>query len=340
MALKIAINGFGRIGRAAFRILLEKHPQAEVVAINDLGKPEVLLHLFKYDSVYRSYKGEAKLEEGSFLIKTGRKETRVKLFSEKDPSLLPWKDLEIDVVLECTGVFTHLEGAKKHLEAGAKKVIISAPSKSPEVPTYLLGVNEEKFDSAKDNVISMGSCTTNCLAPIAKILNETFGIKRGFFTTAHGYTNSQRLLDAYHKDFRRARAAAVNIIPTTTGAAKTVEKCVPELKGKLTGIALRVPVPTVSIIDFVALLEKEVSAEELNKLFKDFSNKKELQRILKVEEAPLVSSDYIGSPYSCVVDALSTQSFGSLVKILAWYDNEWGYATRLAEMAEYVGNKI
>jgi len=309
MAIKIAINGFGRIGRATLRRILDNHPDLDVVAVNDLGDSEMMAHLLKYDSLYGTYNKQVRVNGEELLINWEKNEKKIQLFSEKDPENLPWKDLSIDIVLECTGVFTKLEGSKKHLLAGAKKVIISAPAKSEEIPTYLLGVNQDKYNPQKDDIVSMASCTTNCLAPIAKILNEEFGIEKGFMTTVHSYTNNQRILDAPHKDFRRMRAAALNIIPTTTGAAKSVEKCLPELEGKLTGIALRVPVPTVSIVDFVALLQKQVTAEEVNNLLKEVSNKEELKNILKVEDMPLVSSDYIGSTYSCVVDSLSTQSF-------------------------------
>ena len=332
--LKIAINGFGRIGRPTFRRILDQHPGLEVAAINDLTEPKTLAHLLKYDSLYGIY----------------HKKIKAKVFSEKDPEKLPWKKLGIDVVLECTGRFTDREGAQKHLKAGARKVIISAPAKSSafaqasadkeEIPTYLLGVNQEKYNAKKDNIVSMGSCTTNCLAPVAKVLQDEFGIEKGFMTTVHSYTNDQRILDLSHKDLRRARAAGLNIIPTTTGAARTVEKCLPELKGKLAGLALRVPTPTVSIIDFVCQVKKETTLEEINYVFKQASQKEELTGILGIEDAPLVSSDYKGNSFSAIVDALSTQAFGSLIKVLAWYDNEYGYACRLADFAEYIGKRL
>ena len=326
--MKIAINGFGRIGRPAFKRILENHPDLEVVAINDLTDKETLIHLLKYDSVY-----------GRFDLKDDSRLKGIRFFQEKDPANLPWRDLGVDVVLECSGVFTDIEGAKKHLKAGAKKVIISAPSKSDEVPTYLLGVNEKKYDREKDDIISMGSCTTNCLAPVVKVLNDNFGVERGFMTTVHSYTNDQRILDLPHSDLRRARAAALNIIPTTTGAAKTVAKAIPELNDKLDGIALRVPTPTVSITDFICNLKKSVSVKEINDLFKKVSQG-ELKGILAVSEEELVSMDFKGNSYSSIVDLPLTMVKDNLVKVVSWYDNEWGYACRLAEMAEYVGKRL
>jgi len=307
MPIKIAINGFGRIGRAAFKAIAE-NKDLKVVCINDLADKETLIHLLKHDSVYGEYKGKI----------------AARFVSEKDPLKLPWKG--IDVVLECTGVFADLK-AKKHLKAGAKKVIISAPAKEASIPTYLLGANEEEYKG--ENLISMGSCTTNCLAPIAKVLDETFGIEKGFLTTIHSYTTTQNILDAPHKDLRRARAAALNIVPTTTGATKTVEKVLPNLKGKLSGLALRVPTPVVSIVDFVCKLKKETTAQKLNKVLAK-------KGIIFVSFEPLVSADFIGSPYSAVVDANLTQVQGKMAKILAWYDNEYAYGLRLAEMAQYI----
>jgi len=335
--IKIAINGFGRIGRLTFRKLLNDYKDSiEVVAINDLTDAETLAHLLKHDSLYGMYDKAVNVSENEILIE----DKKIKVFSEKDPSNLPWKESGVDIVLECTGVFRDLDGSQKHLTAGAKKVIISAPAKSDEIPTYLLGVNEDKYKPEKDNIISNGSCTTNALAPIAKVLNDELEIVKGFMTTVHSYTNDQRILDLPHKDLRRARAAGLNIIPTTTGAAETVEKCLPELKGKLDGLALRVPTPTVSIVDFVCQVKKETSVEEVNQFLKKASQREELQGILAVEDRPLVSSDYRGNSYSCIVDSLSTMVKGNLVKVLSWYDNEWGYACRLAEMAEYIGKKL
>ena len=326
MAIKIAINGFGRIGRPVFRTIIDSHPELEVVAINDLTDKATLKHLLKYDSLYGIF-GKSIDSEIQFL-------------AEKDPENLPWKKLGVDVVLECTGLFTEFEGAKKHLEAGGKKVIISAPSKSKEIGTFVLGVNEEKYDAGKDNVVSMASCTTNCLAPVAKVLNDSFKIVRGFMTTIHSYTNDQRILDLPHKDVRRARAAALNIVPTSTGAASAIGKVIPELEGKLDGIALRVPTPTVSTLDLICLVEKETTSQEVNYAMKKASQNKELKGILGVEDAPLVSSDYKGNSFSAVVDAGLTMAQDNLLKVVAWYDNEWAYACRLAEFAEYVGKKL
>lgn len=337
--IKVAINGFGRIGRPTFRRILDKHPELEVVAVNDLAPPETLAHLLRYDSLYGIYDKRVKFYEDELLIDGTAGGKKVKVFAEAEPEKLPWKKLDIDIVLECTGRFTDLEGAKKHLAAGAEKVIISAPAKSEEIPIYLLGVNHQNYNPKKDDIISMGSCTTNCLAPVAKILDEKFEIEKGFMTTVHSYTNDQRILDLAHQDLRRARAATLNIIPTTTGATETVEKCLPGLKGKLDGLALRVPTPTVSIVDFVCQVKKETTAEEVNYLLKKASAREELRGILGVEDAPLVSSDYKGNSYSAIVDSLSTMAKGNLIKVLVWYDNEWGYACRLAEMAEYVGTK-
>ena len=332
--IKIAINGFGRIGRPVFRRILENHPDLEVVAINDLTDNETLAHLLKYDSLYGRYDKKVDSTKDSISV-DGKK---FKVFEQADPEKLPWKELGVDVVLECTGYFTKLEDAKKHIKAGAKKVIISAPGKSEGIPGFVLGVNEDKYDS-NDDVIDMGSCTTNCLAPIAKVLNDAFKIKTGFMTTIHSYTNDQRILDLPHKDLRRARAAAVNIVPTTTGATKAIGKIIPELDNILDGIALRVPVPVVSVLDLVVEVEKSTTAKEVNEALKKAGNK-ELKGILKVEEEPLVSSDYIGDTYSAVVDASLTDVHDTLIKIIGWYDNEYAYACRLAEFAEFVGKKI
>ena len=332
--IKVAINGFGRIGRPAFRRILDNHPNLEVVAINDLTDPKTLTHLLKYDSIYGMYKKSVKFTENSLIV-DGKE---IKIFAQTDPSKLPWKKLGIDIVLECTGRFTDLEGAKKHITAGAKKVIISAPGDG--TPSFILGVNEEKYDPPKDNVVDMGSCTTNCLAPVAKVLNDNFGIIKGFMSTIHSYTNDQKVLDLSHKDLRRARAAALNIIPTTTGAAKAIGKVIPELKGKLDGIAFRVPTPTVSVLDLICEIKKKTTVQEVNYIFKKASQKKEFQGILGIEDAPLVSSDYIGNSFSAIVDAPSTMVIENLVKIVAWYDNEWAYACRLAEFTEFVGKKL
>jgi glyceraldehyde 3-phosphate dehydrogenase len=340
--IKIAINGFGRIGRPTFRRILDSNPSTtqsnlEVVAINDLTDTKILAHLLKYDSVYGIYGKTIKSAENELSV-NGK---IVKVFAETDPAKLPWGKLGIDIVLECSGAFTDYEGAKKHLEAGAKKVIISAPSKDADkIPSFVLGVNEDKFDSKKWDIYDMGSCTTNCLAPVAKVLNEKFGIIKGFMSTIHSYTNDQRILDLAHKDLRRARAAALNIIPTTTGAAKAIENVIPELKGKLDGIAFRVPTPTVSVLDLICQVEKKTTVEEVNYVFKKASQAKELKGILGIEDAPLVSSDYIGNSFSAILDAPSTMVIEDLVKLVAWYDNEWAYACRLAEFTEFVGGKI
>jgi len=325
--VKVAINGFGRIGRPTFRRILDKHPKLKVVAINDLTDLKTLTHLLKYDSLYGVYNKAVGLG------------TKIKVLNETEPENLPWEKLGVDIVLECTGHFTDLEGASKHLKAGAKKVIISAPSKSKEIPTFILGVNEEKYDSKRDKVVSMASCTTNCLAPVAKVLNDNFKILKGFMTTCHSYTNDQRILDLPHKDLRRARAAALNIIPTTTGAASAIGRVIPELEGKLDGIALRVPTPTVSILDLICQVRKKTTAKSVNKAFKKAAQSKRLKGILAVETEPLVSSDYKGNLSSSVVDAELTMAKDDLVKVVAWYDNELAYAARLAEFAEYIGKK-
>jgi len=341
MAIKIAINGFGRIGRPTFRRILDNHPDLAVVAINDLTDTKTLAHLLKYDSLYGIYQRPVKFIENALLLDGTRDGKSIKVLAETDPAKLPWKELGVDIVIESTGVFTNYEGAKKHLEAGAKKVIISAPSKNPEkIPSYILGVNAEKFDPQKDEICDMASCTTNCLAPVAKVLNDNFKIIRGFMSTIHSYTNDQRILDLAHKDLRRARAAALNIIPTSTGAAKAIGNVIPELKGKMDGIAFRVPTPTVSVLDLICEVEKKTTVEEVNYIFKKASQKKELKGILGIEDAPLVSSDYIGNSFSAIVDAPSTMVIENLVKVVAWYDNEWAYACRLAEFAEYVGKKL
>jgi len=335
--IKVAINGFGRIGRPTLRRILDNHPNLEVVAINDLSDSKTLCHLLKYDSVYGIYKKTFKFTQDALLIDGTPRGRQIKVFTEKDPLNLPWKELEIDIVLECTGFFTDYKGAEKHLQAGAKRVIISAPSDDPDkIPSYVLGVNSDKFDPERDRICDMGSCTTNCLAPVAKVLEENFKIIKGFMTTIHSYTNDQRILDLSHKDLRRARAAALNIIPTSTGAAKAIGRVIPELKGKLDGIAIRVPTPTVSIVDLVCQVEKKTTSQEVNYIFKKASEDKKLRGILGIEDAPLVSSDYIGNSYSAIVDAENTKVIGdNLIKVLAWYDNEWAYACHLAEFAEY-----
>ncbi len=338
--IKVVINGFGRIGRQTFKIILDNHPELEVVAINDLTDSKTLAHLLKYDSVYGIYK-KISFKEDSLLIDKAGTEKVIKLFSEKDPVNLPWKDLDVDVVLECTGIFNDHDGARKHIIAGSKKVIISAPSKSPDkIPSFVLGVNEENLNLEKYDILDMASCTTNCLAPVAKVVNDNFKILKGFLSTIHAYTNDQKILDLPHKDLRRARAAAINIIPTSTGAAKAIGRVIPELEGILDGVAFRVPVPTVSLVDLVCEVEKSTTAEEVNNIFKKEAEGNRLQGILKVEDALLVSSDYKGNSFSAVVDAELTLVQDNLIKVVAWYDNEWAYACRLAEFTEYVGKKI
>jgi len=322
MPTKIAINGFGRIGRQTLRRILEKHPHLEVVAINDLTDSKTLAHLLKYDSVYGIFE----------------KEIKCQMLAEKDPEKLPWKELKVDIVLECTGLFTDSESARKHIKAGAKKVIISAPGK--DTPGFVLGVNADKFEAEAVDVMDMGSCTTNCVATIAKVLNDNFKIQKGFMTTIHSYTNDQRILDLPHKDLRRARAAALNIIPTSTGAAKALGKMIPELNGKMDGISVRVPTPTVSLLDLVVEIEKPATKEEVNEVFKKAAGSKELSGILRVEENELVSSDFIGDSHSSIVDLAETMINGNMVKVVGWYDNEWGYSCRLAEFAEFVGKQL
>jgi len=339
--IKLAINGFGRIGRPTFKRILDNHPNLEVVAINDLTDPGTMAHLLRYDSIYGIYNKTVKSTKDELLVDGTKDGKRIKVFAETDPTKLPWKKLGVDIVLECTGQFTDFEGAKKHLTAGAKKVIISAPAKDADkIPSFVLGVNESQYDPKKYDIVDMGSCTTNCLAPIAKVLNDNFGIVRGFMSTIHAYTNDQRILDVAHKDLRRARAAALNIIPTTTGAAKAIGKVIPELKGKLDGIAFRVPTPTVSVLDLICQLKKKTTVQEINYLFKKASQEKELKGILGIEDALLVSSDYIGNSFSAILDSASTMVIEDLVKVVSWYDNEWGYACRLAEFAEFVGKKL
>lgn len=325
--IKVAINGFGRIGRPTFRRIADNHRNLKVVAINDLADPKTLAHLLKYDSIYGRYENA---EKALF---------DVKFFAEKDPANLPWGELGVDVVIESTGEFTDYDSAKKHIEAGAKKVIISAPCKSPDkIPSYMFGVNADKLDIKKYDIVDMASCTTNCLGPIAKVLNDNFKIKHGFMTTSHAYTNDQRILDLPHKDIRRARAAALNIIPTSTGAAKSIGRVIPELDGKLDGIALRVPIPTVSVLDLICEVEKKTTVEEVNSAFKKAAA--EMKGILYAEEEKLVSTDFIGNTHSAIVDLSLTMVKDNMVKVLAWYDNEYGYACRLAEFAELVGNKL
>ncbi len=334
MAVKVAINGFGRIGRCFFRAAFNRS-EIEVVAVNDLGNPQMLAHLLKWDSVHKKFEADVEVD-GNDIIVNGK---RIKVFSERDPANLPWGELGVDVVMEATGRFRDREGASKHLQAGAKRVVITAPAKDPDV-TIVLGVNHDEYDPEKHRIVSNASCTTNCAAPVAKVLLDNFGIEAGSLSTVHSYTQDQRLLDASHpKDFRRARAAAMSIIPTTTGAAKALGIVMPELKGKFNGISIRVPTPDVSIIDFVCLVEKETTKEEVNEAFKKAAEG-QLKGILAYSEEPLVSVDYTGNPHSSIVDGLSTDVIGGrLVKVLAWYDNEWGYSNRLVDLVSFMAEK-
>jgi glyceraldehyde 3-phosphate dehydrogenase len=329
MAVRIGINGFGRIGRQVFKAIAgEFEDELEVVAVNDLMDPHTLGHLLKYDSTYGIY--EAEVESSDDAIRVDDQE--IKVFAERDPAKLPWGDNGVDLVIESTGFFTDATKARAHIEGGAKKVIITAPAKNEDI-TIVLGVNEDAYDPAVHNIISNASCTTNCLAPVAKVVLDKFGIRRGYMTTVHSYTGDQVLLDAPHKDLRRARSAALNIVPTTTGAARAVSLVIPELKGKFDGFALRVPTPTVSLIDFVAELENPTTVEELNGAFKAAAAD-ELAAILLYSEEPLVSTDFRGDSHSAIVDGLSTMVMdGNFVKVVAWYDNEWGYSCRVADLA-------
>jgi len=336
MAIKIAINGFGRIGRQVFKKIEESHPDLEIAAINDLTDNKTLAHLLKYDSNYGRYGKDISAEENAIIVDA----KKYPALAEKDPEKLPWRDLKVDIVLECTGFFTDEAGARKHIKAGAKKVIISAPAKGKETPGFVLGVNADKYDPGTVDVMDMGSCTTNCLAPVAKILNDEFGIVKGFMTTIHSYTNDQNILDLPHKDLRRARAAALNIIPTSTGAARAIGKMIPEIEGKLDGIAIRVPTSTVSVLDLIVEVKKTTSKEEVNEVFKKAAASKNFKGILEVTEEPLVSTDFKGDTHSAIVDLEKTMVKDNLAKVLAWYDNEWGYSCRLAEFAEFVGRQI
>jgi len=329
--MKIAINGFGRIGRCALKSAIKYNLDVDFVAINDLTDTKTLAHLFKYDSAYGVFDGVVEAKENSIVI--NRKE--IKVFAKKDPEELPWEELGVDVVLECTGIFRDEAGAGKHIKAGAKKVIISAPAKEDTIPSYIMGINEKEYKG--ESIIDMGSCTTNCLAPVVKILEDEFGIEKGFMTTIHSYTNDQNILDSPHKDLRRARSAAENIIPTTTGAAKAIGKVILGVKGKLDGIAVRVPTPVVSLVDLTCELKKEVTLEEVNNIMLKYSDIGDMKGIFYVESSPLVSSDFIGNPFSSIFDNEYTKADGKLVKVLAWYDNEWAYALRMVELAKIIG---
>jgi len=335
MAVKVGINGFGRIGRLVFRAALEgQAKEIEIVAVNDLTDAKTLAHLLKYDSTFGKLNGTVEAKEGALIV-NGKE---IKVFSQKDPALIPWKDAGVKIVIESTGRFTDAEKAKGHIAAGASKVIISAPAKN-EDGTFVMGVNEDKYDAAKHHIISNASCTTNALAPLAKVLLDNFGIKGGIMTTIHSYTNDQVILDFPHKDLRRSRAAAMSMIPTSTGAAKAIGLVVPELKGKMDGLAVRVPTPDVSLVDLTVETEKTTTTEEVLKVLKKATENPRLKGILAVCEEPLVSIDFKGDSTSSVVDAGSTRVVGNLVKVLAWYDNEWGYSCRVIDLCEYVVNK-
>ena len=335
MVTKIGINGFGRIGRLTLKAINQYYSgKLEVAAVNDLTDTKTNAHLLKWDSTYGRYPGKVEATEDSIIV-DGKK---VKVLAERDPSNIPWGDYGADIVIESTGLFRDATKAAAHLQSGAKKVLISAPGKNEDI-TIVLGVNEDQYDPKRHNIISNASCTTNCIAPVVKVLHQSFGISKGLMNTIHAYTNDQRLLDMYHKDLRRARAAAMNIIPTTTGAAKAVAQVIPELKGKLHGLSLRVPTVTVSIVDFVADLDKEVTVEQVNQAFRAAAEGP-LNGILEYCEEELVSIDFKGNPASSIFDAPSTMVIGgNMVKVLAWYDNEWGYSCRLADLAAYVVSK-
>jgi glyceraldehyde 3-phosphate dehydrogenase len=336
MTVKIGINGFGRIGRLVFRTIKQRHPEAiEVAAVNDLFDPKTNAHLLKYDSTYGAYEGTVEVQDGNLVI-DGK---TVKVTAERDPAAIKWKDLGVDLVIESTGLFTDATKAKAHIESGgAKKVIISAPAKNEDI-TIVLGVNDDKYDPAKHNIVSNASCTTNGLAPVAKVLNDKFGIDKGFLTTVHAYTNSQKLQDLGAKDLRDARAAGQNIVPSSTGAAKAVGLVIPELKGKFTGMAFRVPTPTVSVVDFTATLNKEASADEIRAAMIEYA-RGPMEGILDVTDEELVSTDLRGTTFSSVFSAADTIVLGNMIKVVAWYDNEWGYACRTADLAAMMAKSL
>jgi glyceraldehyde 3-phosphate dehydrogenase len=330
MSIRVGINGFGRIGRQVCRIGI-RNPELEFVAVNDLADAKTLAHLLKYDSVHGTMNADVSENDGTIFV-DGRP---IRVLAERDPEKLPWKELKVDVVLESTGKFTDRIGGEKHRLAGARKVIVSAPAKNPDV-TFVLGVNEEAYDKSRHHIVSMGSCTTNCLAPVVKALHREFGVEHGLMTTIHSYTNDQVILDQPHRDLRRARAAALSMIPTTTGAAKAISEVIPELKGRLDGLSIRVPTPTVSLVDFVADLSRETTKEEINNMFRTYAEGP-MKGILAATDEQLVSSDFIGSPYSSIVDLPSTfVAGGRMVKVLSWYDNEWGFSTRICDLLTFV----
>jgi glyceraldehyde 3-phosphate dehydrogenase len=336
MAIRVGINGFGRIGRQVLRAAKQQGvADIEFVGVNDLTDTKTLAHLFKYDSVHRTYQGDVSTSNGSIVIDG----SEIMVFAEKDPANLKWRDLGVDIVLESTGKFTSADGARKHIDAGAKKVIISAPAKGEDI-TIVLGVNEQKYDATKHAIISNASCTTNCLVPMVKVVRDNFGFVRGSMVTIHSYTNDQQILDLPHKDLRRARAAALSIIPTTTGAAKATSLVIPELKGKIDGIAIRVPTPDVSFTDLAVVVDKPVTVQQINDAFRAAADGP-MSGILQYTEEELVSSDFIGNPHSCILDAKSTNVVdGTLVKVSGWYDNEWGYASRCVDLLRYVASRL
>ncbi|MCY3914885.1 MAG: type I glyceraldehyde-3-phosphate dehydrogenase [Chloroflexi bacterium] len=335
MTIRVGINGFGRIGRQVLKAIREYYPNViDVVAFNDLGELNTMAHLFRYDSNYGVYAGSVEAADGALIVDGDE----IKALSERDPAQLPWGELGVEVVIESTGIFTDKASASKHIAAGASKVIISAPAKGEDI-TIVLGVNQDWYDSSSHHVLSNASCTTNCLAPAAKVVNDAFGIRQGFMTTIHSYTNDQQILDLPHSDLRRARAAAVNMIPTSTGAAQAVALVVPELQGKFDGMAVRVPTPTGSLVDFVASVDRRPGKSELIDAFEEAAAGP-MRGYLDVSHEPLVSTDYIGNPHSSVIDALATDVAGDLVKVITWYDNEWGYSCRTADLTKFVGDRL
>ncbi|MEA1912575.1 MAG: type I glyceraldehyde-3-phosphate dehydrogenase [candidate division WOR-3 bacterium] len=336
MAVCVGLNGFGRIGRCVLRGAMKRN-DIDIVGINDIADVDIMAHLLKFDSVYRKFDGEVSAGDNSLVVNN----VKIPFFHKRDPETLPWKDLNVDVVMEATGIFRKRDDAAKHLKAGAKKIIITAPSKGDrKVPAIVYGVNHKEYDPKKDDIVSNASCTTNCFAPVVKVLHESFGIKHGLMTTSHAYTTSQRILDLPHKDWRRARAAALSIIPTTTGAAIATTEVIPELKGKLNAIALRVPVPDGAVVDFVCEVERETTEEEVNKAFKKYAEG-ELSGVLEYNEDPIVSMDIIGNPHSSIFDSgFTTVIDHTLVKVLSWYDNEWGFSMRLIDVAVMMGETL
>jgi glyceraldehyde 3-phosphate dehydrogenase len=331
MSVRVGINGFGRIGRNVFRAARERGSGYEIVAVNDLMEPKIAAHLLRYDTVHGRFAGTVEPGDGKLVV--DGKDVRV--VSERDPANLPWKDMGVEVVVESTGLFTKREAASKHLEAGARKVIISAPATEPDI-TICIGVNDDKYDAGRHNIISNASCTTNCLAPLVKVLHEEFGIERGFMTTTHAYTQDQQILDAVHRDYRRARAAGANVIPTSTGAATAIGLVIPEMQGRLDGISMRVPVTDGSVTDLVAQVGRETSKDEVNAAFAAAADKGTLTGILRYSDDPLVSSDIVGESYSSIFDSPLTMVNGNLVKVVSWYDNEWGYSCRVADLIQKV----